>query len=207
MHSNRSYLWRPILSSEATNVLFVKPFLRLENLLFWLLLIKAQNFSLHCALLQSFLVHAMRRLDHHLELAQSLRKWSPTRMSAVLTARYEHKSWRFLWWLNLLCNYQAFCENFFHMCPTPATLPLNLTGWFAKPKPSPLPPPKTPSGKRLKVLHLSDFHLDPSELDYCLRSCVFLFNIPNRICYRCWSQLYNGITMLQSKQRQYKQSG
>ncbi|KAI9455924.1 Metallo-dependent phosphatase-like protein [Lactarius psammicola] len=42
--------------------------------------------------------------------------------------------------------------------PTPA---LNLTGWFAKPKPSPLPPPKKPSGERLKVLHLSDFHIDP----------------------------------------------
>ena len=72
----------------------------------------------------------------------------------------------------MVCNYQALCENFFNMCPTPATLPLSLTGWFAKPKPSPLPPPKTPSGKRLNVLHLSDFHLDPSELDYCLRHLV-----------------------------------
>jgi hypothetical protein len=56
---------------------------------------------------------------------------------------------------------QALCQNFFSMCPAPATLPLNLTGWFAKPKPNPLPPPKTPSGKRVNVLHLSDFHLDP----------------------------------------------
>ena len=61
---------------------------------------------------------------------------------------------------------QALCQNFFGLCPAPATLPLNLTGWFAKPKPSPLPPPKQPSGKRLNVLHLSDFHLDPSELDH-----------------------------------------
>ena len=58
------------------------------------------------------------------------------------------------------------------MCPTPATLPLNLTGWFAKPKPSPLPPPKTPSGKRLNVLHLSDFHLDPSELNHYIFGCL-----------------------------------
>jgi sphingomyelin phosphodiesterase len=41
--------------------------------------------------------------------------------------------------------------------------PLNLTNWFSKPKPDPLPPPKKPSGQRLKVLHLSDFHIDPRE--------------------------------------------
>jgi sphingomyelin phosphodiesterase len=54
------------------------------------------------------------------------------------------------------------CQNILGgACPLPPTPPLNLTGWFAKPKPSPLPPPKQPSGKRLKVLHLSDFHIDP----------------------------------------------
>lgn len=57
---------------------------------------------------------------------------------------------------------QAFCQNFLGMCPAPTTSPLNLTSWFAKPKPNPLPQPKKPSGKRLKVLHISDFHLDPS---------------------------------------------
>ncbi|KAI0253189.1 Metallo-dependent phosphatase-like protein [Lactifluus subvellereus] len=56
----------------------------------------------------------------------------------------------------LLC--QTFVPN---SCTLPPTPPLNLTGWFAKPKPNPLPPPKKPSGKRLKVLHLSDFHIDP----------------------------------------------
>ncbi|KAF8230055.1 hypothetical protein L208DRAFT_1438751 [Tricholoma matsutake] len=56
---------------------------------------------------------------------------------------------------------QAFCQNFLHSCSAPPTSPLNLTGWFSKPKPSPLPPPKRASGKRVKVLHLSDFHLDP----------------------------------------------
>lgn len=55
------------------------------------------------------------------------------------------------------------CENFFSACPVAPTTPLNLTGWFAKPKPDPLPAPKTPSGERLKVLHLSDLHLDPSS--------------------------------------------
>lgn len=61
---------------------------------------------------------------------------------------------------------QAFCQNFLGMCPAPATSPLNLTNWFAKPKPNPLPEPKKPSGKRLKVLHISDFHLDPSTSFY-----------------------------------------
>ncbi|KAF5392498.1 hypothetical protein D9757_002323 [Collybiopsis confluens] len=56
---------------------------------------------------------------------------------------------------------QMLCQNFLSLCPLPPTSPLDLTGWFAKPKPNPLPHPKAPSGKRLKVLHLSDFHLDP----------------------------------------------
>lgn len=59
---------------------------------------------------------------------------------------------------------QMICQNFFSLCPIAPASPLNLTGWFAKPKPNPLPPPKKPSGKRLKVLHLSDAHIDPSEL-------------------------------------------
>jgi sphingomyelin phosphodiesterase len=57
---------------------------------------------------------------------------------------------------------QLICQNFFSSaCPLPPTPPLNLTDWFAKPKPTPLRPPRKPSGKRLKVLHLSDFHIDP----------------------------------------------
>ncbi|KAJ6544016.1 sphingomyelin phosphodiesterase [Mycena capillaripes] len=57
---------------------------------------------------------------------------------------------------------QMLCQNFLNgLCPLPPASPLNLTSWFSKPKPSPLPAAKKPSGKRLKVLHLSDFHLDP----------------------------------------------
>ncbi|KAN0117949.1 Metallo-dependent phosphatase-like protein [Russula decolorans] len=57
---------------------------------------------------------------------------------------------------------QLICQNFVtKSCPLPPTPPLNLTGWFSKPKPNPLPPLKKPSGKRVKVLHLSDFHIDP----------------------------------------------
>jgi len=57
-----------------------------------------------------------------------------------------------------------FCHSFFGVCSLPPTLPLNLTNWFAKPKPNPLPEPRKPSGKRMKVLHLSDLHLDPSTI-------------------------------------------
>lgn len=56
---------------------------------------------------------------------------------------------------------QAFCATFFSLCPIPPTSPLDLTNWFAKPKPDPLPPPKQPTGERLKVLHVSDLHIDP----------------------------------------------
>ena len=45
-------------------------------------------------------------------------------------------------------------------CPAPTASPLNVTGLFPKPKPKHARIPKT-SGKRVKVLHLSDFHLDP----------------------------------------------
>ena len=65
---------------------------------------------------------------------------------------------------------QMLCQHFISgLCPLPATTPLNLTGWFAKPKPDPLPTTKKPSGKRLKVLHLSDLHIDPRELRILLR--------------------------------------
>ncbi|KAF2091197.1 hypothetical protein K490DRAFT_71424 [Saccharata proteae CBS 121410] len=44
-------------------------------------------------------------------------------------------------------------------CPKPVTQPSNTTGlWKPKPKNATAPPP---SGERVKVLHMSDFHLDP----------------------------------------------
>jgi hypothetical protein len=45
-------------------------------------------------------------------------------------------------------------------CPSPALTALNTTGLFPKPKPTNYTV-RQPSGKRVKVLHLSDFHLDP----------------------------------------------
>lgn len=78
------------------------------------------------------------------------------------------RNWGCNSWI-LISLYQLLCQNFLNLCPLPPTSPLNLTGWFAKPKPDPLPAPKQPSGKRLKVLHVSDLHLDASTaLEFAL---------------------------------------
>jgi hypothetical protein len=83
---------------------------------------------------------------------------------------------------------QMLCQNFLGVCPLPPPSPLNLTGWFAKPKPNPLPIPRKPSGQRLKVLHISDIHLDPryatgAEANctsgLCCRQNNFNSNSPN----------------------------
>lgn len=53
-----------------------------------------------------------------------------------------------------ICN--SFSSSF---CPRPFALPSNTTGFFG-PKPKNITVPK-PSGNKVKVLHLSDLHLDP----------------------------------------------
>lgn len=45
-------------------------------------------------------------------------------------------------------------------CPTPAPIEIDFSQFFSKSKPKNVRLPK-PSGKRVKVLHMSDFHLDP----------------------------------------------
>ncbi|KAI8981242.1 sphingomyelin phosphodiesterase [Trametes punicea] len=68
---------------------------------------------------------------------------------------------------------QNICSHFLSgLCPAPSATPLNLTNWFAKPKPNPLPRPRKPSGKRLKVLHLSDMHLDPRYANGAEANCT-----------------------------------
>ncbi|KAL2004087.1 hypothetical protein VTN02DRAFT_307 [Thermoascus thermophilus] len=47
-----------------------------------------------------------------------------------------------------------------HFCKAPKTGPLDVAGLFPKPKPAD-PRVSRASGKRVKVVHLSDFHLDP----------------------------------------------
>ncbi|EME47574.1 hypothetical protein DOTSEDRAFT_146335, partial [Dothistroma septosporum NZE10] len=56
---------------------------------------------------------------------------------------------------------QAICHSISSsFCPAPATSPLNTTNLFPKAKPANATAPKA-SGKRVKVLHMSDFHIDP----------------------------------------------
>ncbi|KAI9810202.1 MAG: hypothetical protein M1827_006648 [Pycnora praestabilis] len=56
---------------------------------------------------------------------------------------------------------QYICNSFSStLCPMPTTNPLNVTSLFPKPKPANATAPAA-SGERVKVLHLSDFHLDP----------------------------------------------
>lgn len=51
------------------------------------------------------------------------------------------------------------CWSLNKSCRRPNANPLDVNGLFPKPKPENITVPK-PSGKRAKVLHLSDFHLD-----------------------------------------------
>lgn len=67
---------------------------------------------------------------------------------------------------------QLICGEFLGLCTVPSTLPLNMTGWFSKPKPNPLPPPKKPTGERLKVLHISDLHIDPRYANRAEANCT-----------------------------------
>src|SRR5258708_2282986 len=53
------------------------------------------------------------------------------------------------------------CSHYFsNTCPRPPPPSLNLSSWFTKPKPPEASAPTSINGKRLKVLHISDLHLD-----------------------------------------------
>jgi hypothetical protein len=60
-------------------------------------------------------------------------------------------------------------------CPAPYTLQTNTTSLFPKPKPVNARAP-CKSGKRVKVLHMSDFHLDPrtSRFSFDLGTAVWI---------------------------------
>ncbi|CAG8956934.1 hypothetical protein HYFRA_00011984 [Hymenoscyphus fraxineus] len=97
-------------------------------------------------------------------------------------------------------------------CPAPALTPLNTTGLFPKPKPLDLYVPE-PSGERVKVIHLSDFHLDPryqvaSEANCSSSMCCrysgstgtsqAVFPAPLYGAYKCDTPYYLGLAALQS---------
>ncbi|KAG1723693.1 sphingomyelin phosphodiesterase [Suillus lakei] len=81
---------------------------------------------------------------------------------------------------------QSICSQFLGLCPAPAATTLNLTGWFAKSKPNPLPPPKQPSGQLLKVLHISDLHIDPRYANGAEANCT------SGLC--CRENAYNSLS-------------
>ena len=100
-------------------------------------------------------------------------------------------------------------------CPAPKVSPLNTTGLFPKPKPANACVPAA-SGKRVKVLHLSDFHIDPrysagSEANcttgLCCRTNVHAaganvgqISLPAPLygAYECDTPYYLGLTALQA---------
>lgn len=98
-------------------------------------------------------------------------------------------------------------------CPAPALIPTNMTGMFPKPKPKNATAPR-PSGKTVKVLHISDFHLDPryspgSEANctsgLCCRinsvstpSQAVSFPAPLYGAFKCDTPYYLGLAALQS---------
>lgn len=105
-----------------------------------------------------------------------------------------------------ICN--DLSSNF---CPAPTLTPLNLTGLFPKPKPERARAPRS-SGKRVKVLHLSDFHLDPrysasSEANcssgLCCRTTTgitgkVLVPAPLYGSFKCDTPYYLGLAALQA---------
>ncbi|KAJ5050724.1 uncharacterized protein L3040_002597 [Drepanopeziza brunnea f. sp. 'multigermtubi'] len=96
-------------------------------------------------------------------------------------------------------------------CPAPSTSPLNTTNLFPKPKPANATAPRA-SGTRVKVLHLSDFHLDPryqvaSEANCSSGLCCrysaagtspVIFPAPLYGAYKCDTPYYLGLAALQS---------
>ena len=100
-------------------------------------------------------------------------------------------------------------------CKAPTASPLDTTNLFPKPKPANASTPP-PSGERVKVLHLSDFHLDPryavaSEANcttgLCCRTNVRATELsvgqvqlpaPLYGAYKCDTPYYLGLAALQS---------
>ncbi|KAG0140651.1 hypothetical protein CROQUDRAFT_52923 [Cronartium quercuum f. sp. fusiforme G11] len=69
---------------------------------------------------------------------------------------------------------QYICHTFFQMCPIPQPTPFKLEDYVPKPRPqiTSYPKKRSNNGKRLKVLHLSDFHIDPRYAIGSEANCV-----------------------------------
>lgn len=69
------------------------------------------------------------------------------------------------------------CNSIGGFCPKPTAAPLDTSDLFPKPKPANAKAPKA-SGKRVKVLHMSDFHIDPRYFAGAEANCT------NGLCCR-----------------------
>ncbi|KAM6490038.1 Ser/Thr protein phosphatase family protein [Amanita muscaria] len=109
---------------------------------------------------------------------------------------------------------QYICSSIGGFCNSPKTRPLDTTGLFPKPKPTNAHAPKA-SGKRVKVAHLSDFHLDAryhagSEANcttgLCCRTNGYNSNSPNQTLlpapllgwFKCDTPYFLGVAALQA---------
>jgi len=105
-----------------------------------------------------------------------------------------------------ICN--SLSSNF---CPAPYLTPLNTKGLFPKPKPANATAPPA-SGRKVNVLHLSDFHLDPrfsvgAEANCSSGLCCrysssappqAVFPAPLYGAFKCDTPYYLGLSALQS---------
>ncbi|KAF4553549.1 Hypothetical protein D9617_6g092800 [Elsinoe fawcettii] len=82
-------------------------------------------------------------------------------------------------------------------CRAPGVTPLNTANLFSKPKPANATAPKA-SGKRVKVLHMSDFHLDPRYANTALPQGQISLASPLYGAYACDSPYDLGLAALQS---------
>jgi sphingomyelin phosphodiesterase len=87
--------------------------------------------------------------------------------------------------LLIVCIYfQMLCNNFVSgSCPLPPVSPLDLTGWFKTPKPANAIAPVPKGTNKLKVLHLSDVHLDPRKSYRVVAPCAPISISPYRPGY------------------------
>jgi len=150
-----------MLYLQTTNVQVVKLHLKSQSFLLWLLLTRVQISQWPYAS-TSISPPIVSRITAPSLLVQFSPKFFPMptlggmMARSVITSCISDKL--------SLPSPQLICSEFLRLCPLPTTSPLDLSGWFSKPKPNPLPPLKKPTGQRLKVLHLSDLHIDPREM-------------------------------------------
>ncbi|KAG8631169.1 hypothetical protein KVT40_000309 [Elsinoe batatas] len=83
------------------------------------------------------------------------------------------------------------------LCPAPGVTALDTKNLFSKPKPKNAAAPK-PSGRRVKVLHMSDFHLDPRYANTAIPAGQISLASPLYGAYACDTPYDLGLAALES---------